>query len=74
VLLVFLSCSGGVFTENGYWCWRLGYWHNLRGRKFGWEDPKGDLLGMGSERKGEPSRFPAFRARDETGGIISEEQ
>lgn len=29
-LLVSLSCSSGMFSENACWCWRLGSWDNGR--------------------------------------------
>ena len=59
VLPGFLDCSAGVFTGNGCWCWRLGYWELLEEWRL---EQNVFLISWGGcqRGKGDYSRFPAI--------------
>lgn len=71
VSLVFLF--GWIDPRSACWCWRLGSWEEMGGRKVGGECLC-DLLGMGSERKEKPQQVSCYRPGDATGGLDLKKQ
>lgn len=75
MLVIFLTCSTGVFTGSACWCWRMAFWTELGEVRL---DDKVFInhTGWSQKRKRNQSRFPAselgLRLRGKISGALED--